>query len=100
MPRKAKRHSRSGAGRPIEPRSEPVSPAFARAHDRRLHPMHTAFGTRSLEHDARELDVHYLVGHVSADMVRRYSATYLGARGAPPRDVLPSQTPLGSHAEL
>ena len=30
----------------------------------------------AIQHDARELDVQYVLGHSSPDMVRRYSSTY------------------------
>ena len=40
------------------------------------HRFRHTFATWAIEHDARELDVQYLLGHSSPDMVRRYSATY------------------------
>ena len=40
------------------------------------HRFRHTFTTWAIEHDARELDVQYLLGHSSPDMVRRYSATY------------------------
>ena len=40
------------------------------------HRFQHTFATWAIEHDARELDVQYLLGHSSPDMVRRYSATY------------------------
>ncbi len=44
----------------------------------KVHPhrfRHT-FATWAIEADARELDVQYLLGHSSPDMVRRYAASY------------------------
>ena len=40
------------------------------------HRFRHTFATWAIEHDARELDVQYLLGHSSPDMVRRYSSTY------------------------
>ena len=34
------------------------------------------------QHDARELDVQYLLGHSSPDMVRRYSSAYRSEQAA------------------
>ncbi len=45
----------------------------ARTHAHRF--RHT-FATWAIEADARELDVQYLLGHSSPDMVRRYASTY------------------------
>jgi integrase/recombinase XerC len=47
--------------------------SIAKTHAHRF--RHT-FATWAIEHDARELDVQYLLGHSSPDMVRRYSSTY------------------------
>ncbi len=46
---------------------------IAKVHAHRF--RHT-FATWAIEHDARELDVQYLLGHSSPDMVRRYSSSY------------------------
>ena len=40
------------------------------------HRFRHTFATWAIEHDARELDVQYLLGHSSPDMVRRYASTY------------------------
>jgi integrase/recombinase XerC len=40
------------------------------------HRFRHTFGTWAIQHDARELDVQYLLGHSSPDMVRRYSSSY------------------------
>ncbi len=40
------------------------------------HRFRHTFATWAIEHDARELDVQYLLGHSSSDMVRRYASTY------------------------
>ena len=40
------------------------------------HRFRHTFATWAIEHDARELDVQYLLGHPSPDMVRRYTSTY------------------------
>ena len=46
---------------------------MAKVHPHRF--RHT-FATWAIEADARELDVQYLLGHSSPDMVRRYAASY------------------------
>ena len=46
---------------------------IAKVHAHRF--RHT-FATWAIEHDAREIDVQYLLGHSSPDMVRRYSSSY------------------------
>lgn len=46
---------------------------IAKVHAHRF--RHT-FATWAIQHDARELDVQYLLGHSSPDMVRRYSSSY------------------------
>jgi len=46
---------------------------IARVHAHRF--RHT-FATWAIEQDARELDVQYLLGHASPDMVRRYASSY------------------------
>ncbi len=46
---------------------------LAKVHAHRF--RHT-FATWAIEGDARELDVQYLLGHTSPDMVRRYASTY------------------------
>ena len=46
---------------------------IAKVHAHRF--RHT-FATWAIQHDARELDVQYLLGHASPDMVRRYSSSY------------------------
>ena len=40
------------------------------------HRFRHTFATWAIEEDARELDVQYLLGHASPDMVRRYASTY------------------------
>ncbi len=40
------------------------------------HRFRHTFATWAIERDARELDVQYLLGHSSPDMVRRYASTY------------------------
>jgi integrase/recombinase XerC/integrase/recombinase XerD len=40
------------------------------------HRFRHTFATWAIEHDARELDVQYLLGHSCPDMVRRYASTY------------------------
>jgi len=40
------------------------------------HRFRHTFATWAIEADARELDVQYLLGHSSPDMVRRYAASY------------------------
>ena len=40
------------------------------------HRFRHTFATWAIGHDARELDVQYLLGHSSPDMVRRYSSSY------------------------
>jgi len=40
------------------------------------HRFRHTFATWAIEHDARELDVQYLLGHSCPDMVRRYTSTY------------------------
>ena len=40
------------------------------------------FATWAIRHDARELDVQYLLGHASPDMVRRYSSSYRSEQAA------------------
>lgn len=46
------------------------------------HRFRHTFATWAIERDARELDVQYLLGHSSPDMVRRYSATYNSEKAA------------------
>lgn len=52
---------------------------IARVHAHRF--RHT-FATWAIQHDARELDVQYLLGHASPDMVRRYSSSYRSEQAA------------------
>jgi integrase/recombinase XerC/integrase/recombinase XerD len=52
---------------------------IARVHAHRF--RHT-FATWAIQHDARELDVQYLLGHSSPDMVRRYSSSYRSEQAA------------------
>ena len=40
------------------------------------HRFRHTFATWAIEHEARETDVQYLLGHSTLAMVRRYSATY------------------------
>ena len=46
------------------------------------HRFRHTFATWAIAHDARELDVQHLLGHISPEMVRRYSATYGSAQAA------------------
>jgi integrase/recombinase XerC len=46
------------------------------------HRFRHTFATWVIEQDARELDVQYLLGHSTPDMVRRYSATYNSEKAA------------------
>ncbi len=46
------------------------------------HRFRHTFATWAIEQDARELDVQYLLGHASPDMVRRHSATYNSEQAA------------------
>ena len=46
------------------------------------HRFRHTFATWAIEQDARELDVQYLLGHSTPDMVRRYSATYNSEQAA------------------
>ena len=46
------------------------------------HRFRHTFATWAIENHARELDVHYLLGHSTSAMVRRYSATYDAAKAA------------------
>lgn len=46
------------------------------------HRFRHTFATWAIEQNARELDVQYLLGHSSPDMVRRYSATYNSEKAA------------------
>jgi site-specific recombinase XerD len=52
---------------------------LAKVHAHRF--RHT-FATWAIEQDARELDVQYLLGHSSPDMVRRYASTYSSEQAA------------------
>lgn len=52
---------------------------LAKVHAHRF--RHT-FATWAIQNDARELDVQYLLGHSSADMVRRYSSSYRSEQAA------------------
>ena len=46
------------------------------------HRFRHTFATWALEQDAREFDVQYLLGHSSAEMVRRYASTYNSEQAA------------------
>lgn len=46
------------------------------------HRFRHTFATWAIQHDARELDVQYLLGHSTSDMVRRYSSTYRSEQAA------------------
>jgi integrase len=46
------------------------------------HRFRHTFATWAIEHEARELDVQYLLGHSTPAMVRRYSATYNSEKAA------------------
>jgi len=46
------------------------------------HRFRHTFATWAIEHDARELDVQYLLGHSTSDMVRRYSSSYRSEQAA------------------
>ncbi len=46
------------------------------------HRFRATFATWAIEQDARELDVQYLLGHSSPDMLRRYTSTYNSEQAA------------------
>jgi integrase/recombinase XerC len=46
------------------------------------HRFRHTFATWAIQHEARELDVQYLLGHASPDMVRRYSSAYRSEQAA------------------
>lgn len=46
------------------------------------HRFRHTFATWVIQADAQELDVQYLLGHSSPDMVRRYAATYNSEQAA------------------
>jgi len=46
------------------------------------HRFRHTFATWAIQHDARELDVQYLLGHSSPDLVRRYSSSYRSEQAA------------------
>jgi integrase/recombinase XerC len=46
------------------------------------HRFRHTFATWAIQHDAPELDVQYLLGHSSPDMVRRYSSSYRSEQAA------------------
>jgi len=46
------------------------------------HRFRHTFATWAIEQDARELDVQFLLGHSSPDMVRRYASTYNSEQAA------------------
>ncbi len=46
------------------------------------HRFRHTFATWTIAHDARELDVQYLLGHSSPDMVQRYSSSYRSEQAA------------------
>lgn len=46
------------------------------------HRFRHTLATWAIAHDAREIDVQYLLGHSSPDLVRRYSATYRSEQAA------------------
>ena len=46
------------------------------------HRFRHTFATWAIQHDARELDIQYLLGHASPDMVRRYSSSYRSEQAA------------------
>jgi len=46
------------------------------------HRFRHTFATWAIEQDARELDVQYLLGHASPDVVRRYASTYSSEQAA------------------
>ena len=45
-------------------------------------PLRHTFATWAIAHDARELDVQYLLGHSWPNMVRRYSSSYRSEQAA------------------
>jgi len=74
-------------------RKQPLQPNAVKQMLRRLgretgipkvhaHRFRHTFATWAIEQDARELDVQYLLGHSTPDMVRRYSATYNSEKAA------------------
>lgn len=60
------------------------------------HRFRHTFATWALEQNARELDVQHLLGHSSADMVRRYSATYSSEQAARRHETFSPADRLGS----
>ena len=46
------------------------------------HRFRHTFATWAIQNEARELDVQYLLGHSSADMVRRYTSSYRSEQAA------------------
>jgi integrase/recombinase XerC/integrase/recombinase XerD len=46
------------------------------------HRFRHTFATWAIQNEARELDVQYLLGHSTADMVRRYSSSYRSEQAA------------------
>jgi integrase len=46
------------------------------------HRFRHTFATLAIEHEAREIDIQYLLGHSTPAMVRRYSATYNSEQAA------------------
>ena len=46
------------------------------------HRFRHTFDTWAIENEAREIDMQYLLGHSTPDMVRRYSATYNSEKAA------------------
>ncbi len=68
------------------------SAGVAKVHAHRF--RHT-FATWAIENQARELDVQYLLGHSSPDMVRRYSATYNSEKAARAHELFSPADRLG-----
>ena len=59
------------------------------------HRFRHTFVTWAIENQARELDVQYLLGHSTPDMVRRYSATYNSEKAARAHELFSPADRLG-----
>jgi len=59
------------------------------------HRFRHTFATWAIENQARELDVQYLLGHSTPDMVRRYSATYNSEKAARAHELFSPADRLG-----
>jgi len=59
------------------------------------HRFRHTFATWAIENQARELDVQYLLGHSTPDMVRRYSTTYNSEKAARAHELFSPADRLG-----